>query len=204
VSSAVTGHLETERKYDADLDFVLPDLSAVPGMASVTEPEFYQLSATYFDTEDLRLAAHHVTLRRRTGGTDEGWHLKLPVRPGTRRELHVPLSEGTDTVPPRLEAMVADITEGKPLRPVALLETGRTVRRLIGPVGDVLAEVADDAVTARRLGQPDESPLRWREIEVEIVSGQPGLLDTVGKLLQEAGARPSQSSSKLGRVLGLS
>jgi inorganic triphosphatase YgiF len=204
VSSAVTGHLETERKHDADLDFVMPDLSAVPGIVSVTEPEFYQLSATYFDTEDLRLAAHHVTLRRRTGGTDEGWHLKLPVRPGTRQELHVPLSEGTDAVPPRLEAMVADITEGKPLRPVALLETGRTVRRLIASGGDVLAEVADDAVTARRLGQPDESPLRWREIEVEIVSGQPGLLETVGKLLQEAGARPSQSSSKLGRVLGTS
>ncbi len=46
--------------------------------------------------------------------------------------------------------------------------------------------------------------MRWREIEVEIVSGQPGLLEIVGKLLQEAGARPSQSGSKLGRVLGMS
>jgi inorganic triphosphatase YgiF len=200
----VSGHLETERKYDADPDFVMPDLSAVPGAVSVAEPEPYQLSATYFDTDDLRLMAHRVTLRRRSGGSDEGWHLKLPVRPGTRRELHVPLSEGTDAVPPRLAAMVADITEGKPLRPVALLETARTVRRLIGPGGDALAEVADDAVTARRLGRPGESPLRWREIEVEIVSGQPVLLDTVGKLLQEAGARPSKSASKLGRVLGMS
>ena len=200
----MTGHLETERKYDADLDFVLPDLGSVPGTTAVTEPESYQLSATYFDTEDLRLAAHRVTLRRRTGGTDEGWHLKLPVRPGTRQELHVPLSEGTDAVPGRLEAMVADITEGKPLRPAALVETERTVRRLIGPGGDVLTEVADDAVTARRLGQPEENPLRWREIEVELASGQPGLLDTIGKLLEEAGARPSPSSSKLGRVLGTS
>lgn len=200
----MTGHLETERKYDAGLDFVMPDLSAGPGIVSVTEPELYRLSATYFDTDDLRLAAHPATLRRRTGGTDEGWHLKLPVRPGTRREVHVPLSEGTDTVPPQLAAMVADITGGQPLRPVALLETGRTVRQLIGPGGDVLAEVADDAVTGRRLGHPGESPLRWREIEVEIVSGQPEVLDTAGQLLQEAGARPSQSASKLGRVLGTS
>jgi inorganic triphosphatase YgiF len=204
VSSAVTGHLETERKYDAGPDVTMPDLSAVPGVASVTEPELYQLSATYFDTDDFRLMAHPVTLRRRTGGSDEGWHLKLPVRPGTRRELHVPLTEGTDTVPPRLAAIVADITEGQPLRPVARLETARTVRRLIGPGGDVLAEVADDAVTGHRLARAGESPLRWREIEVEIVSGPPGLLDAVGKLLQEAGARPSPSASKLGRVLGMS
>ena len=204
MSTGLTGHLETERKYDAGPDFVMPDLSAVPGVVRVTEPELDQLSATYFDTDDLRLMASRVTLRRRTGGSDEGWHLKLPVRPGTRRELHVPLSEGTDTVPPRLAAMVADITEGRPLRPVARLETARTVRRLIGPGGDVLAEVADDAVTGRRLVQPGESPLRWREVEVEIVSGQPGLLDTVGRLLQEAGARPSPSASKLGRVLGTS
>jgi inorganic triphosphatase YgiF len=204
VSSAVTGHLETERKYDAGPDFVLPGLSAAPGVASVTDPEVDQLSATYFDTDDLGLMAHRMTLRRRSGGSDEGWHLKLPVRPGTRRELHVPLSEGTDAVPARLAAMVADITEGKPLRPVALLETARTVRRLMGPGGDVRAEVADDAVTGRRLSRPGESPLRWREIEVEIVSGPPGLLDAVGKLLREAGARPSPSASKLGRVLGTS
>jgi inorganic triphosphatase YgiF len=207
VGSAVTGHLETERKYDADLDFVLPDLGSVPGVASTTGPEVYQLSATYFDTDDLRLAAHRVTLRRRTGGTDEGWHLKLPVRPGTRRELHVPLSEGTDTVPPRLEAMVADITGGSPLRPVAVLGTRRTVRRLTGPGGEVLAEVADDEVTGRRVGRDDvgrDDALRWREIEVELVSGQPRLLDATDKLLREAGARPSASSSKLGRVLGTS
>jgi inorganic triphosphatase YgiF len=196
----VTGHLETERKYDADLDFVLPDLGSVPGVASVTGPEVYQLSATYFDTDDLRLAGHRVTLRRRTGGTDEGWHLKLPLRPGTRRELQVPLSEGTGTVPPRLEAMVAGSTGGEPLRPVAVLDTRRTVRRLTGPGGEVLAEVADDEVTGRRVDRDDA--LRWREIEVELVSGQPALLDATDKLLRGAGARPSASSSKLGRVLG--
>jgi inorganic triphosphatase YgiF len=201
VNNAVTGHLETERKYDAGPGFVMPDLAAVPG-CTVTPPVFYRLCATYFDTEDMRLAAHQVTLRRRTGGTDEGWHLKLPVRPGTRREQQVPLSEGTDRVPRRLEAIVAEITAGRPLRPVAVLETGRTVRRLAGPAGDVLAEVADDAVTGRRTGQPEDDALTWREIEVEIVSAQPGLLEAAGKVLREAGARPSPSSSKLGRVLG--
>ena len=37
------------------------------------------LTAAYLDTDDLRLARWRVSLRRREGGTDEGWHLKLPV-----------------------------------------------------------------------------------------------------------------------------
>jgi inorganic triphosphatase YgiF len=198
----VTGHLETERKYDVDQDFVMPDFCSVPGCTGISAPERYQLSATYFDTGDMRLAAHGVTLRRRTGGTDEGWHLKLPVRPGTRREVHEPLNAGTGAVPQRLEALVAEITEKMPLQPIGILETTRTVRRLTGPTGEVLAEVADDLVTARRSGLPTRqaSPLRWREIEVEIIA-RPGLLEPAGTLLQEAGARPSTASSKLDRLL---
>ena len=66
-------------------------------------------------------------------------------------------------------------------------------------------EVADDLVTAVRFGDPDGEPMTWREIEVEVLS--PGaeataLLETVGKVLREAGARPSASGSKLARVLG--
>jgi inorganic triphosphatase YgiF len=177
----------------------MPDFGALPG-CSVAGPAHYELSATYFDTGDLRLAASHVTLRRRTGGTDAAWHLKLPVRPGTRRELHLPLSEGTDTVPPQMQAMVADITGGAALRPIARLDTSRTVRELTRSDGQVLAEVADDEVTARRLG-PESSPMKWHEIEVELVSGPPAVLESAGKLLREAGARPSASASKLGRLL---
>jgi len=203
VSDAATSQLEIERKYDAGPEFVLPDLRAVPGCSAVSEPELYRLSATYFDTDDLRLMAAKVTLRRRTGGSDEGWHLKLPVRPGTRREVHLPLSDGP--VPAPLASQVAEFTGGRSLRPIAVLDTDRTVRRLTGSPGpagspgEVLAEVADDAVTARRLSPP--RTLRWREIEVELVSGQPGLLDAAGRLLVEAGARPSGSASKLGRLL---
>jgi inorganic triphosphatase YgiF len=203
MSGMETSHLETEQKYDVDPDFAVPDFRSIPGCAGVSAPERYQLSATYFDTRDMRLAAHGVTLRRRTGGTDEGWHLKLPVRPGTRREAHVPLSAATGSVPQHLEALVAEITEGMPLHPVGILETTRTVRRLTGPAGEVLAEVADDLVTARWSGPSarQDSPLRWREIEVEIAAAQPGLLEAAGKLLREAGARPSEASSKLGRLL---
>ena len=69
---------EIERKYDVGSEVVFPDLSAVSGVGSVGQPEEFQLEATYFDTPALDLARRGLTLRRRTGGTDEGWHLKLP------------------------------------------------------------------------------------------------------------------------------
>jgi hypothetical protein len=35
--------------------------------------------ADYYDTDDLRLIRGGITLRRRRGGDDAGWHLKLPL-----------------------------------------------------------------------------------------------------------------------------
>ena len=203
-------HLETEQKYDADADFVLPEIGSLPelGGRRPANPTRIYLSATYFDTENFDLIQHKVTLRRRVGGDDEGWHLKLPVRKDTRKELHAPLDESADgSVPARLAALVEDITAGQRLRPVALLDTERTVVRLPGPSGDALVEVADDLVTAVRFGETDSEPMTWREIEVEALSSDSGataMLETVGKALRKAGARPSASGSKLARVLGAS
>jgi inorganic triphosphatase YgiF len=203
VTSSRGDHLETEQKYDADADFVLPKLGDLPELR-VLDLKTYYLSATYFDTEDFDLIQHKVTLRRRVGGDDEGWHLKLPVRKDTRQELHAPLDEGdTGSVPARLAAQVEDITAGRPLRPVAILDTERTVVPVAGPSGDARAEVADDRVTAVRFGETDGEPMTWREIEVEAKSPDSGdLLETIGKALREAGAKPSASGSKLARVLG--
>jgi len=210
VTSSTGDHLETEQKYDADADFVLPKLGSLPelGGRRPTDPKRIYLSATYFDTEDLALIQHKITLRRRVGGEDEGWHLKLPVRKDTRQELHAPLGEGNDSsVPARLAAQVEEVTAGKRLRPIAILDTERTVVRLPGPSGDAAVEVADDLVTAIRFGEPDSEPMTWREIEVEVLS--PGsaataMLEEVGQALREAGARPSASGSKLARVMNAS
>ena len=207
MTSSTGDHLETEQKYDADADFVLPKLGSLPDLGGkrLAEPKRIYLSATYYDTEDLALIQHKVTLRRRVGGDDEGWHLKLPVRKDTRQELHAPLGEGTGgSVPARLADQVKDITAGQLLHPVALLDTERTVVTLAGPSGDALVEVADDLVTAVRFGAGDSEPMRWREIEVEALSqdsGAAAMLESVGAVLREAGARPSASGSKLARVM---
>jgi inorganic triphosphatase YgiF len=206
VTNSPSEHLETEQKYDADADFVLPDLGGLGGSANATRPRRYYLSATYFDTDDLDLSKNRITLRRRVGGTDEGWHLKRPVRKDTRQELRVPLGDGpasdAGTVPAMLAAQVEDITAGHPLRAIAVLDTERTVLLLTDQAGEPLAEVADDRVTATRLAEPGGEPLTWREIEVELTGPAPGLLEAAGQALRQAGARRSSSSSKLARLLG--
>ena len=210
MTDATGDHLETEHKYDADAGFVLPRFDGLPGVG-VAGPELHHLHATYYDTEDLALSGSRVTLRRRVGGADEGWHLKLPVRADTRQELHAPLGDG-NAVPPRLSGQVADITGGRTLHPIAILDTERTTLTLTSPAGQVLAEVADDSVTATRLdaagGEP-AAPLRWREIEVEVgpdagpgAAEVPAVLEAADRLLLDAGARRSASASKLGRLLG--
>jgi inorganic triphosphatase YgiF len=211
----VADHLEIEQKFDADSDFERPDFAAVtPGVAAAA-PVRHRLSATYFDTADGRLQAAKITLRRRTGGTDAGWHLKLPAAGGSadpagvsaRREVHEPLEcAGTDgagapVVPVRLASRVAEVTGGLPLAPIATLVTERTVVTLTSADGTMLAEIADDQVTARRLPETAVEPLRWREIEVEVPVAVPPLQQAVADRLLAAGARPAGHGSKLARLL---
>ncbi|MFY1676866.1 CHAD domain-containing protein [Streptomyces sp. WMMC905] len=190
---------EIERKYESK-DSGLPDLTGVPGVAAVVDKGVAHLDATYYDTADQRLAAASVTLRRRTGGSDAGWHLKLPVAPGVRDEVHAPLS---DRPPRRLVRLVRSRTRGAALEPVARLVTDREVHDLVDDRGGVLAEVAVDAVCAERLGEPGVGhPAQWSEIEVEAADGaDPGLLDAIDKRMRKAGVRPSRSSSKLAHAL---
>ena len=197
---------ETERKYDVDAGFVVPDLAGSGGVDSMGPPDVQHLAATYYDTDDLRLIGSRITLRRRTGGDDAGWHIKLPVGGDTRRELHFPLDLPGHPVPEEIAARVARWSGGAPLRPVARLETRRTVRRLLDQAGQVLAEVADDQVTGSRPDPADPDRWRqhdtWREVEVELKSGTPEVLDAAAAGLAAAGATPSRSASKLARVLG--
>ncbi|MCQ0022718.1 CYTH and CHAD domain-containing protein [Streptomyces somaliensis DSM 40738] len=187
---------EIERKYEATTDTRVPDLTRVRGVSRVVDTGTADLDAVYHDTPDLRLAAHSVTLRRRTGG-DAGWHLKLPVAPGVRDEVHAPLD---DDVPPALAALVRALTRGRALVPVVRLRSSREVRHLLDGDGGLLAELSTDTVRAERL--TGGGTAQWTEIEVELADGgDPALLDAVDKRLRKAGVRPAASPSKLARAL---
>ncbi|WP_128428478.1 CYTH and CHAD domain-containing protein [Streptomyces cyaneus] len=188
---------EIERKYESD-DSGLPDLTGVAGVAAVIDKGVAQLDATYYDTADERLAASSITLRRRTGGSDAGWHLKFPVAQGVRDEIQAPLS---DDLPKTLAGLVRSRVRDTELVPVVRLRSDRDVRDLVDADGRLLAEVSVDAVLAQRLAGGDGSA-QWTEIEVELADGvDPAFLDKVEKRLRKAGVRPSKSASKLARAL---
>lgn len=167
---------------------------------SLGERREMSLRATYFDTPDLTLARAGVTLRRRTGGSDAGWHLKLPAGGDARREVGLPLEEGRSElqVPQALRDRVADVVGQAPLAPIAQLDTERAETNLTNADGTVLALLCEDAVTVRRSGQTQQ----WRELEVELADGSPAELETISTALEEAGAQPQPQVSKLVQALG--
>ncbi|MEU6824951.1 CYTH and CHAD domain-containing protein [Streptomyces atriruber] len=191
---------EIERKYDVTAGTELPDLTRVTGVTDVVDRGTAELDAVYWDTPDQRLAAASITLRRRTGGHDAGWHLKLPVSlaEGVRDEVRAPLSEA---VPRALLGLVRARVREVELVPLLRLETARHVRHLVDEKGALLAEVSLDAVHAERCA-PGGERIGWSELEVELADdGDPKLLDKVDKKLRKAGVRRSMWSSKLGRAL---
>ncbi|MEV0998206.1 CYTH and CHAD domain-containing protein [Nonomuraea sp. NPDC050202] len=189
--------IEIEDKFDVPPEFEIPDLG---GLADVAGPKSYQLVALYFDTPDLRLAARGVTLRRRRGGADAGWHLKLPKAKGVRQEITHPLTRSTKLVPQELAELVRAYTRGAELKVVAELETRRSVTVLKdGETG--LVEIADDRVKGTVYGA-EPKIVRWREVEAELLEGGTRqLLAKVGKRLRKAGASASESTSKLAKLL---
>src|SRR5450759_5050744 len=191
---------EVERKFDADPGALLPDLSGAA--AAVSEAVESQLDATYFDTADTSLARYRITLRRRTGGDDAGWHLKLPAGLDERTEVRLPLGRATRKVPVALAREVRALVRDRTLVPIAVLHTTRIERRLLDGDGNTLATIADDTVHGQRLADGAVQESTWREVEVELLHGDRSLLDAVSSQLQAGGLTPSESSSKLARVLG--
>ncbi len=193
---------ETERKYEApsaDDTTWLPDLAGVGAIVSVVDQGTQDLDAVYYDTDDLRLAGASVTLRRRTGGTDAGWHLKLPLSGDSREEVRAPLS---DTLPDTLRDLALSRTRGADLRPVVRIRSTRGVRQLVGSHGGALAELSIDAVRAEALLATGTGAASWTEMEVELAPDtDPALLDVVDKTLRKSGVNRADSPSKLARAL---
>ena len=195
------GYAEIERTFDVNQATALPPLHDLPGVTHVQPPVEHHLDALYYDSVDLVLASRRLTLRRRTGGDDAGWHLKLPVAVDERREMREPLGDDPEHIPEAILNLVSAVLRGRTLVPVVRLRTRRTVHELVGEDDGVLAEVCDDEVQADRLA-PDPLSQTWREWEVELVQGSRDLLDAAQARLASVGVEPSANPSKLARALG--
>lgn len=218
---------ELEASFEVGERFALPELRAVPGVAVVRTDPPVELVATYLDTAAGDLVRAGITLRRRTGGSDAGWHLKVPATspdgrdlahtgPRDRTEHRVPegsasaapagaapasadpLSD-TATPPAELLDLVRARLHGQPVHPVAVVTTRRTVHHLLDPDGREVLEVADDEVRGVPTGG---SARRWREWEVELRDGDAAQLDAAVRLLADAGGTAPRAVGKLVRTLG--
>lgn len=201
--SKTARYTEIERKFAVTETTVSPSFEGLSAVTEVARTEIQRLDAVYFDTPDRGLAAHRITLRRRTGGNDAGWHLKLPAGVDTRTEVRTPLGAATDTVPEDLRDIVLAIVRDRPLSPVARISTQRSVEVLRGADGIGLAEFCDDRVTASTTGgEADQQS--WREWELELLTADvpDDLMDRLSNRLADAGAVPAGHGSKLAKVLG--
>ncbi|MET0701146.1 MAG: CYTH and CHAD domain-containing protein [Mycobacterium sp.] len=204
-----TRHTEVERKFDVVESAVSPSFDGIYAVARVERQQSQSLDAVYFDTAEHDLARNKVTLRRRTGGSDAGWHLKLPAGPDARTEVRAPLGadDGSDTaVPDELLDVVRAIVRDRPTAPVARISTTRNIHLLFDADGAPLAEFCDDHVTAWATDKSGNgAEQEWREWELELAEDSAAvntdLLDRLSNRLYDAGAVPAGHGSKLARVL---
>lgn len=199
-------HLERERKLQVWAGFELPELGHLADGVVATPLPDQQLEATYYDTDDLRLARSGISVRFRTGEscTDPKrgkWTVKLPggeKGPAlVRREIDV--EAPGRVVPDQVSSLVRAHVRSSLLAPVGTLATRR--RRVeLQRDGLPLVEVADDEVSVlsrRRVA------LRFREVEVELVDpGATELMSSVGDALVAAGAVEVEQVPKIVRALG--
>jgi len=205
--------VEIERKYDADDAVSLPDWTALPGVVRVGEPEPRALDARYLDTADGALGRAATALRRRTGGPDEGWHIKSATAGGkheSRWPLDVGAADESPVVPDAVRQELAGVlgTSATALSVIARIRNDRTAYALADSAGGLIAEFVDDRVTATDVRRG--ATTSWREWELELgpaaptdAAGRDALFAAADALVLAAGGRVSASASKLGRALGL-
>ncbi|RIJ44545.1 CHAD domain-containing protein, partial [Clavibacter lycopersici] len=115
--------------------------------------------------------------------------------------------DGDGAIPGPVLDQVAVHVRGRELTPLARLETVRTTVTLHDADGRAVAEFADDRVTGSDVR--GGTVRAWHEWEVELLPDAPAkrkqrtaLLDLIERHVLDAGARPSDSASKLARALG--
>ncbi|MBK4139309.1 CHAD domain-containing protein [Corynebacterium macginleyi] len=201
--------LEVEAKFAVAESTQLPELTRLESVDHIAETRHHALSAIYYDTEDLRLTHAKITLRRRTGGNDDGWHIKIPSESG-RTEIHAELGEPVDgkyEVPQELVQQVRSVVRHNELNPIAQVDNNRTEILLADEQNNPVAEFCDDHVTAFSF-LPGGQQQSWREWEMELAGELPGteegshFIRRATSLLIGAGARVSSSPSKLTTALG--
>ncbi len=181
--------LEREIKLQAPPGFSLPQFPGTP-----IGPR--RFTSTYLDTEDFRLAAAGITLRRRVENRRGLWQLKIP-RDNARMELEE--RGGPLRPPPAFAKLLIAPLMGHPMKVVAKLRTLRTGTTVMD--GDArVAEVVFDSV---QVLQGITIVNRFSEIEVELLDGNEDDLRQLGSALKALGAFTGDERPKLYQALDI-
>ncbi len=197
-------NLEREVKLAVSPEFRLPLLTDRAAGVIAGAARDIEMTATYYDTEDLRLSRAGASLRHRT---DDGWTVKLPEHRAAeaftsaglaRLEFHF---EGGPAAPPEGALdLVQALVRSERISPVARLRTRRHRIPLFGSDGLPIGEVVDDDVTVL---EGEQGVARFRELEVELSEiAPPDAVEPIVRRLRDAGAGAPDPTPKVVRALG--
>lgn len=194
----------TEREVKLGLEAGF-SLDGIDGLV-VRSTDDRSLDATYFDTADLRLLSLGHTLRHRAGegpadaAVGGTWTLKLGGVSGDvdgRDEISL---DGALGRPPRpLLQLVTAVVGDEPVVAVAHLLTER--RRHPAVYEGTEVEIAIDVVTGTPAGGPS-APVSFRQLEIELISGDERVLQRLAAKARRAGAVAASQEPKVATVLG--
>jgi inorganic triphosphatase YgiF len=191
---------EREIKIPVDADFVLPDLDEVVEGTHQVDRGTVELSATYWDADDLTLLHANFGLRHRSAPGEPG---KWTLKSGNRMVGQAVSRDETDFQGPPDQPPQAAVEAIRPavgevaLHPIARLVTDRHSIDLMA--GDTRrAEVADDRVSVL---SGDRTVETFREVEVELFDADGALIDAVMTRLRAAGVGEPDSTPKYVRAL---
>ena len=187
-------HREVEFKFRVPQDFALESL--LQGDFTAEKSPLRNMSAIYFDTTAATLLRWGITMRPRTGGGDDGWHMKIPVfdsgvssGASVRSELHVDAPAGEP--PAQFIAVIGTLLRDSELVPLARVDTVRTPY-FISQCGEEILEVVSDHVQVYRGENLVDS---FHEVEVELLQDSGlGVAKKLVTLLKSVGATPSSVS----------
>jgi CHAD domain-containing protein len=191
---------EREVKLTLVPGFRLPALTGVADGLTAGPDEVLELRATYYDTEDLRLARAGASLRYRD---PEGWTVKLPTIGEGDLLVRGEHTFGGGPGPPMGAAvdLLRAWVRTADLHAVAQLKTRRRRVELTDGGGKKVAEVVDDEVSVVDHGR---ITTRFRELEIELGEDAPiELVDALVARLQAAGAGAPDPTPKIVRALGM-
>lgn len=149
----ISSGIEREVKLGAWPGFAPPDLEEIAEGVHAVAGDPLTLTATYYDTADLRLMRWGVTLRHRTGDKLP-WTVKLakPEKGAALVRREVGFAGGPDSMPGGIADLVRAYSRSDPLVVVARLRSHRASIDLVDGDGRRLAQAVDDEVEV--LGEP--------------------------------------------------